>query len=350
MIVFIATHPALVDEKDGMVQRIASIDSLVSDLPRTYLDVSFRRFWSKKVHRFGETTVFQVNGLMHFCFIAAEIKKARVVYIHSIFYSLKALAAYWIANPVTDLHGAVPEEFGYQGRPWLSILFGWVERVALRRSSVVVHVTSAMKLHFQKKYGRNSDNDRIVAIIPKMSDPRGERQNVMNCRRDPKAVIYAGGLQAWQNVAMMLDAAEVAPQLRFVFLSGEAELLQAMAYAANLIDFTCAAVPPKQVPDYYLSATFGFVLRDPVLLNQVACPTKLVEYLHWGVIPIVLSEDIGDFAALGYQFVSLADFRAGRLPDAIQAAKMREMNRDVVEGLISSCEGEMLTLQTMLRN
>jgi hypothetical protein len=350
MILFIATHPALADEKDGMVQRIASIDSLVSDLSRTYLDISFRRFWARQVHQFGITTVFQINGFVHFFFIVSQLRKARVVYIHSIFYSMKALLVYWLAKPITDLHGAVPEEFGYQGRPWLSKLFGAVERVALRRSFAVVHVTSAMKRHFQKKYGRNSERDRIVAIIPKMSDPRGERNSVMTSQRDPSAVVYAGGLQAWQNVAMMLDAAAAAAQSRFIFLSGEAASLQTMAHAANVKQFTCVAVAPNQVPDYYLSATFGFILRDPVLLNQVACPTKLVEYLHWGVIPIVLSEDVGDFLESGYQFVSLDDFRAGRLPGAERAASMREINRDVVARLISSCEGELLTLQKMLRS
>jgi hypothetical protein len=350
MILFIATHPAFADETDGMVQRIASIDSLVSDLPRTYLDISFRRFWSKQAHQFGETSVFQVNGILHFFFIAAQLKTARVVYIHSIFYSMKALAAYFLTQPITDLHGAVPEEFGYQGRPRLAKLFGAVERIALRRSSVVVHVTAAMKRHFEKKYGRNSDHDRIVAIMPKMADLRGVRENVLGVPRDPKAVIYAGGLQAWQNVAMMLDAATAAAQMRFVFLSGEASTLQTLACSAKVRDFTCHAVPPNQVPNYYLSASFGFILRDPVLLNQVACPTKLVEYLHWGVIPIVHSEDIGDFTNLGYQFVALADFRAGRLPDANRLAEMREINRDVVDRLISSCDGELLMLRSMLRN
>jgi hypothetical protein len=350
MIVFIAPFPALADEKDGMIQRVASIDMLVADLPRTYLDISFRRFWLKQTHSFGDATVYRVNGLAHIFFIVAQVRKARMVYIHSVFYSLKALAAYLVATPVTDLHGAVPEEFAYQGRPRLSKVFGLVERLALRRSSAVIHVTSAMKKHFHKKYARDSENDRIIAILPKISDVRGERQNIMSLRRDPTEVIYAGGLQAWQNIELMLAAAAVARRLRYVFLSGEAEVLQTMAKEAGVVDYTCAAVAPNEVAGHYLTATFGFILRDPVLLNQVACPTKLVEYMHWGVIPIVLSEDIGDFDELGYQFVSLADFRAGRIPDEAAAARMREINRDVVDRLIASCNGELSALRSLLRN
>lgn len=350
MIVFVAPFPALSDEKDGMVQRVASIDSLVSDLPRVYLDISFRRFWSKRTHHFGKATVHQLNGLLHLFIIVSWILKARVVYIHSVFYSLKALPAYWVGKPITDLHGAVPEEFVYQGRPRLALIYGFVERIVLRRSLAVVHVTSAMKRHFYQKYARQSTADRTIAIIPKMTDVRGYRENVIGASRDEKSVIYAGGLQAWQNVAMMLDVAAAAPQFHFVFLTGEVQALQRLADAAHLINYTCAAVPPHQVPDHYLTCTYGFVLRDPVLLNQVACPTKLVEYLHWGVIPIVLTPEIGDFAELGFAFVSLEDFRAGKMPDKETVAQMRITNRQVVERLIESCENELLTLRHVLHH
>jgi hypothetical protein len=350
MIVFIAPFPALADEKDGMVQRVASIDALVSDLPRTYLDISVRRFWRRQVHQYGQATVFQINAIRDFFFIWAQLRKARLVYVHSVFYAMKALPAYWIGAPVTDLHGAVPEEFRYQGKPALSVIFGLVERIVLRRSAAVVHVTDAMKQHFQRKYGRNGARDCTVAIIPKMADPRGERQHVMGAPRDPKGVVYAGGTQAWQNVPLMLEAAACAPQLHFVLLSGHADVLRRMADAARIAHCACAAVAPDQVPDYYLRASFGFLLRDPVLLNQVACPTKLVEYLHWGVIPVVLSEQVGDFAALGYRYVTLADFRAGRLPDQAMMGAMREANRDVVERLMRSCDQEFAQLKSRLRD
>lgn len=350
MIVFIAPFPALSDEKDGMIQRIASIDLLVSDLPRVYLDISFRRFWSKRTHRFGEATVFQLNGLLHFFVIVWWLRTASVVYIHSVYNSLKALSAYWIAKPITDLHGVVPEENLYEGYLDRARLYGWVERIALRQSAAVVFVTSTMKRHYQHKHGRQSPDDRVIAILPKLSDTRGECMNVLGVIRDAKTVIYAGGLQVWQNVPMMIEAAAITPQFRFVFLSGEAPTLQRLADLANVINFTCASVVPQQVPDHYLTCTYGFVLRDPVLVNQVSCPTKLVEYLYWGVIPVVLTPDVGDFNELGFAFVSLEAFRSGRMPNDSEAARMRAINRQVVERMIESCEGELLTLrQVFLR-
>lgn len=349
MIVFVAPFPALSDEKDGMMQRVASIDLLVSDLPRVYLDISFRRFWSKKLHHFGDATVFQLNGLWHFFQILSWLRKASVVYIHSVHNSIKVLPAYWVTVTITDLHGAVPEELAHQGKQWTSHIFSLVERFVMRRSSSVVHVTYAMKRHFQSKYQRQSEEDRIIAILPCLTEARGQCGNVMDAKRDKKAVIYAGGLQAWQNVPTMLEAAAAKKKLKYVFLSGETPVLNRLAESANVANFICLAVLPHQVPDYYLRCTYGFVLRDPVLLNKVACPTKLVEYLYWGVIPIVLTTEIGDFADLGFAFVTLEDFRASHLPSDNEAAQMRIINRQVFDRLIQTCKSELSTLRNFLR-
>lgn len=350
MIIFFAPFPALSDEKDGMIQRIASIDSLVSDLPRIYLDLSYRGFLSKRIHQFGNVTVFQLNCFVHFFFIVSLLKKAKIVYIHSVFNALTALIAYFVTKPITDLHGVVPEELEYQGHHRRARLYGFIERIALKRSSSVVYVTKVMMRHFKKKYERLSSSDRIIAILPKLSDERGARENVLGIIRDANAVVYAGGLQAWQNVSLMINVAATAPQFRFEFLSGEAQSLQKLAESANVANFICTSVEPQQVPNHYLTCTYGFILRDAVLVNQVACPTKLVEYLYWGVIPIVLMPDIGDFDALGFSYVSLMNFQLGKMPDADEASRMRLVNRQVVEGLMKSSDWEISKLRHSLRS
>lgn len=51
-------------------------------------------------------------------------------------------------------------------------------------------------------------------------------------------------------------------------------------------------------------AHYGFILRDKHILNRVAAPTKMVEYLFFGIIPIVKYEEIGDVLKLGYEYIS----------------------------------------------
>lgn len=348
MIVFIAPFPSLANEKDGLLQRVSWIDSLVSDYSRVYLDISLGGFWRARHHSFGKVTVYQINAFRHFFMIASMVKRARIVYIHSIFHSLRALSSYWLAKPITDLHGIVPEEMAYSGKYWRAIIFGFIERLVLRRSASVVFVTNAMQEHFLNKYGRLSGDDQVIAILPKFSDSRSGVDFVLNTVRDPNAVIYAGGLQPWQNMPLMLEAASVASNFNYVFLSGSVSILELMARSAKVKSFKCFSVQPEHVADYYLESTYGFILRDPVLLNQVACPTKLVEYLYWGVIPIVLSADLGDFNRRGFRYITVEDFSSGQIPDKAELAQMRHVNRMLVEALGSECEAKLTALRNIM--
>ena len=65
------------------------------------------------------------------------------------------------------------------------------------------------------------------------------------------------------------------------------------------------SVSPIELSSYYEISHYGFLLRDHHPLNNVACPTKAIEYLAFGITPIVLEENIGDFKQLGYEYISI---------------------------------------------
>ncbi|MGE0906881.1 hypothetical protein AB4M30_16785 [Escherichia coli] len=64
-------------------------------------------------------------------------------------------------------------------------------------------------------------------------------------------------------------------------------------------------MPKEDVINVMARCHLGFVLRDDIVVNRVACPTKLIEYLECGVVPVVKSPDIGDFNSLGYSFIKV---------------------------------------------
>lgn len=68
------------------------------------------------------------------------------------------------------------------------------------------------------------------------------------------------------------------------------------------------SVSPLELESYYKESHYGFILRDDILVNRVACPTKLIEYLGYGINPIILSEKIGDFEDFGYEHIRLDQF------------------------------------------
>ena len=71
---------------------------------------------------------------------------------------------------------------------------------------------------------------------------------------------------------------------------------------------------------------FGIILRDDSIINRVACPTKLVEYLTYGVIPVMDKEHVGDFADSGMKFVLVNEFGMGKVPSISERREMARQN------------------------
>ncbi len=255
---------------------------------------------------------------------------SNTIYVHSCHNALQAVPLYFLRSRIiTDMHGIVPEEFCSNGQIWLSKLLSIVERIVVKRSAALVVVTDAMRRHFKKKYNLNEDmRTYIVPIVP--IEPLPARLSV----RNPQLVIYAGGLQAWQRVDRMLDAVERAwDRFQYLFLTGDPERLREELDRRHISNVEIDSVPRAKIFEHYSRASFGFILREDSLVNQVACPTKLAEYLWHGVIPIVEQPHIGDFAERGYNYVLIEDFVEGNLPSPEALNNMREHNRSVIREL-----------------
>ena len=98
----------------------------------------------------------------------------------------------------------------------------------------------------------------------------------------------------------------------------------------------------------YPRCSYGFVLRDDIAVNNVACPTKLIEYLQYGIVPILHTERIGDFAALGMQYVPDTVLLDGRLPAEEQRAAMAQNNLQVLQKLKQDAVEGRKALQALM--
>lgn len=329
MLLFLADDPAA-NERDGMAQRIQWIDEQFGDAERVLLRISLKGcFRRKRQARSPLLSVEELNLFLHFPHLLRLAKRSRFVYVHSCGNALRGLPLYFLGvRMITDLHGVVPEEMQVNGQRWMSRIFALTERIVVRRSAALVFVTHAMRQHFEEKYGRGALARSYIIPILNKCDPKREYA------RDPRLVIYAGGLQPWQRVNEMLDAvAACQARFRFLFLTGEPDKLRAQLRERGLTGVDVDSVLATKIPDYLQTASLGFILRDDSIINRVACPTKLVEYLRFGVVPIVEEPHIGDFSELGYQYVLVRDFMAGRVPDAASLDLLREQNRRVAHRL-----------------
>ena len=200
-------------------------------------------------------------------------------------------------------------------------------------------VTRAMVEHLRGKHPASRTEFLVLPILD--AGPAGPEDDL-----EPRStsgrptVIYAGALQRWQNVDLMIETArDGIGKFDFTFLterSGRVREGGASGGIERPISVKCAQ--RQELPGFYRQADYGLVLRDDLVVNRVACPTKLSEYLWFGVIPVVKFAGLGDFPRFGYRYVTLEDFRAGRLPDPEEQRDMRRSNYEAIEKVQATFE------------
>ena len=98
----------------------------------------------------------------------------------------------------------------------------------------------------------------------------------------------------------------------------------------------------------YEKADYGFMLRDDIIVNEVACPTKLIDYIKYGIIPIMKSEKVGDFVENGLGYVKLEDFLEGNMPTEEERTEMVRNNMSVMKKLHTDYENGLADLKKIL--
>jgi len=335
---FLADFPDERRRHEGMSQRMITIDNLCQHKDRTYLFVSHRFYWRMEaVCIAGNATQYRCNTFRHFFKIKRLLEDADTLYFHSVINVLPLLpfllfikVGSWV---ILDAHGVVPEETRYNGQRFKSMLYQLAERIIFKRVNKVITVSDAMAAHFSNKYPVWDKRYLKYPIIPahigatgSISDPSpGDRTHVL----------YSGNLQSWQNIDLMirLIKSNRSDRIKYTIMTGEpVEMIRRLGEEGLLVDdgLEVLTVPSNKLARYYRTAHYGFILRDDMLINRVACPTKMVEYLYYGIIPVVKSSKMGDFDALGYEYVSYEDFT-----DALPARKSR-INENIISQYIST--------------
>ena len=137
--------------------------------------------------------------------------------------------------------------------------------------------------------------------------------------------IYAGGIHKWQCLDKVIQVLGMYPnKTSKVFLSD-------LNYNYKFPDYTdVSSIPPSEVSKYLLGSKFGFVIRENHILNKVSCPTKLIEYMLYGVVPVVDFEGLGDFLGLGYMYVKYTDLVNGVILNDEKICEIVKANIEVI--------------------
>lgn len=317
-ILFIAAYPTVDKQKEGMFQRIKAIDTEFDSYSRTYLSISYTAYWQKEETVIGNVKIICVNWFLYFTYIRRIIKEAYYIYVHSL-YNFKFLIGMPMngKNLTLDLHGTVPEELEFYGKKFKSLFYNKIERIACKHVTNLICVSYAMADYYKKKRKLNHEIKYVIKpIYPINSISKPQTDDIDFLRKslsikDTNVVfVYSGNLQKWQNFELMVQCIQAMnnPNYKFIIMTQEIEKAKEVIFALpNSYSIIVKSVQPKDLGLYYTIAHYGFILRDDIILNRVAAPTKLIEYLSYGLIPIVKTINIGDSVRMRYEYISYHD-------------------------------------------
>lgn len=137
-------------------------------------------------------------------------------------------------------------------------------------------------------------------------DERDEiRQNLE--LNDRFVVVYSGGLQMkWHVPKLVFKAFSLIKtefdNAFFLILTHDQEIASEHAKQAGINEqnYKTMSLDNKQVRPYLSASDMGLLIRDNVIMNNVASPTKFAEYVMCG-LPVVISDGVGDFSELAVQ-------------------------------------------------
>ncbi|NRP30880.1 MULTISPECIES: hypothetical protein [unclassified Aliiroseovarius] len=241
-----------------------------------------------------------------------------------------------------DLHGAAPEEARYTrltaGRSDMSMVewLNEVEDQIVRRFDKLIVVAPRMIEHLEVKTGVSLHAK--ASVLPIFADesffkPLHKEYFKRELGLDGKIVfLYSGGMQRYQcieeTIVWFQALSARIPNAFFLMFTPEPKVAgqRAEAIMGELPgNIRIASVDQANLADHMSAADFGFVLREPELLNAVASPTKAVEYLARGV-RLICTKDAGS------AFDHMNRFGSGLILPLVPTAKdvdlaLTEINR-----------------------
>ena len=364
-ILILGLIPNKKNEKDGMVQREIAIDSILSEYDRIYVQKVKKLNVIKKliyiiknffiVHK-NKLKIFK-NKKVKLNYIVSNntfynlLKKANKIYCHSLHFLTKIpieLIKQYSDKIIVDIHGCVVEELMFQDIDKNIINnFQLIEEIGFSNIKSLIAVSENMKNFYEKKYPKIKNSFIILPIFKNRNNI-----NINFCNKTNLNVIYSGGTQKWQNIDIMLDSMyQIKDKYHISILTPDIDIFEnKINKFANLNSkIFLQTVPSKELSDYYKSMDFGYILRDDCIVNNVACPTKIIEYFEYGIIPIVLQPIIGDFQDLGYSYILNDDFVKGNLPSNDELLNMRKNNYRILKHLYELQQNGKKDLENLLK-
>ena len=192
-----------------------------------------------------------------------------------------------------------------RGKGLRSYIVRLLDLMEIRRSDRLACVSRRLKDWVIRETSRH-DVEIIPCCIDKSKisfDPksRAEIRHRYGFNDENKVICYMGGVSVWQRISDIVQLCERISHLRstyrFLFVVRQTELVTKIIQETDLAMEKCRVLRclHSEVPKYMSAADAGIIMRHDIVVNNVACPIKIGEYLGCG-LPVILTRGIGDYS------------------------------------------------------
>jgi glycosyltransferase involved in cell wall biosynthesis len=219
-----------------------------------------------------------------------------------------ALASKYKAKTVYDVRGLVGHEVELRrGKGLASRTIQYLETRAMKKTNKLSCVSKVLNNYITAQTGRTDS-----VVIPSCvgtdkfrfdADARNNIRSKLNIENYRLAICYSGGLDKWQRIEDILRLFKLislqSASVVFIFLVQDTDTIETLIkkYAVPLEQCRITNCPHENVSHYLSASDAGIILRDDILVNNVASPIKIGEYLACG-LPVILTKGIGDLSEL----------------------------------------------------
>jgi len=204
---------------------------------------------------------------------------------------------------VFDPRGLYAEELEYyKGKSIASSIFKWLEKYFIRYSDAVVAVSNSMTNYFATAYTGSANKIYAIPTFAQIASA-GHKGLVPNIRenfgwKNETLLCYSGSMEGWQCFEEIVYIFSIlrthSSRFRFVFLSRSAqEMRKKIGDRIPVDSYVVYSASPADLPNYLAQCDYGFLVRKPHVINKVAAPIKVKDYLLAGLRLVVTSE-VGD--------------------------------------------------------
>ncbi|OHT22610.1 hypothetical protein [Providencia stuartii] len=332
----------------GMV-RVKDIESICEKAE--FLSINLKKPFDTYEYINDEGNKVYNIGLLNIFKIIKILKSHDAIYFHTVGNFIKLfpyISFIKKKKKFIDLHGSQPEEFSYSGAKFRSSIFSFFEKKAFKHCNIFIHVSHNMIKHFRKKYPYHNKKDLYVPIFSSDIDlnkkinfylESKKARDMLSINDDKPIFLYSGGVQAWQKIDLIIKYSKNALNsgYRVIILSMQKKIFQEkLSEFSDNSNLLIESVSPNELYQYYLAANYGLMFRDDNILNIVSSPTKMSEYLYYGMKPVLTSTNVGDFVSFGIEYINF-DNNINLLNNT-----KSDINHDIICEKLSSSDKELL--------